>query len=101
MTNGNDLVSYDQAAMQLSATPASFAARPMSVLSIVWKRGIRKDAVVAAGDELGTIQWEDNSRESFSAPANCAGTISAVNRDIMFENLEFEPAEWLLILQAE
>ena len=85
-------VTYDPATRQLSAVPASFAARPLGVLSIVWRSGIESGANVAPGDELGTIQWEDNSRETFSAPDNCAGQIASVNRDIMFENLEFEPA---------
>lgn len=91
-------VSYDPDTRQLSAIPAAFAGRPMAVLSIVWSPGINVGKVIDAGTELATIQWEDNSRETFSAPEHCSGKIAAVNRNILFENLEFEPADWLLIL---
>lgn len=94
-------VTYDPDTRQLSAVPAAFAGRPLSVLSIVWRSGIKAGTSIAPGDALATIQWEDNSRELFSAPENCAGKIASVNRNIMFENLEFEPADWLLILSED
>ena len=52
------------------------------------------------GDQLAVIQWADNSLDPLLAPADCDGEIASVNRNIVFENLEFEPAEWLLILNA-
>ena len=98
MANDWKPVTYDPATRQLSAVPPAFAGRALSVLSIVWQPGIEAGTRISAGDALATIQWEDNSREPFSAPDNCAGVITSVNRNIMFENLEFEPADWLLIL---
>lgn len=94
-------VTYDSDTRQLSAIPAAFAARDLNVLSIVWKPGIDAGSAVTPGTELADIQWEDNSRETFAAPENCTGEIASVNRNIMFENLAFEPACWLLLLQEE
>ena len=94
-------VAYDPDTRQLSAVPDAFAAKPLTVLSIVWRDGMDPGTEIAPGDRLATIQWEDNSREPLTAPPDCRGKVAAVNRDILFENLEFEPAEWLLILDPD
>ncbi|MEE8584705.1 MAG: hypothetical protein V3T83_07630 [Acidobacteriota bacterium] len=52
-----------------------------------------------AGDELGTVQWKDNSRSPIVCPAECRGTVSEVNRNITYEVLARVP-QWLLRLQA-
>lgn len=98
MSNGSDLVTYDQNTRELSSVPESFDARGKEVLSIVWRDGIDAGADVAAGIELADVQWDDNSREVITAPDDCAGSISSVNRNIMFEDLPFAPSQWLLIL---
>ena len=98
MSNGSDLTTYDANTRQLSSVPDAFAARGLSVLSIVWKAGIDPGANVAPGTALATIQWENNSREQITAPDTCAGQVSSVNRNITFENLPFPPSQWLLIL---
>ena len=101
MSNDSKLVTYSQKTRQLSAVPDGFAAQNMSVLSIVWKSGIDAGADISPGTELADIQWEDNSRSSIAAPDGCSGQIASVNRHIMFENLAFEPSQWLLILQRD
>ena len=98
MSNDWKPVTYDPDTRQLSAVPDSFANRDLTVLSIVWESGTDAGATVTPGAKLAIIQWEDNSRDPILAPENCSGKISSVNRSIMFENLAFEPAEWLLIL---
>jgi hypothetical protein len=94
-------VTYDPDTRQLSAIPASFADRDLSVLSIVWESGIDAGFSVSPGDELAIIQWEDNSREAILAPEECGGSILAVNRNIMFEDLPYEPAIWLIVFAGE
>ena len=101
MANNWIPVTYDPASRQLSTIPDSFASRDLSVLAIVWKSGIDVGASVAPGTELAVIQWEDNSRKTFKAPENCTGEITSVNRNIMFADLAFEPAVWLLILSQD
>ena len=98
MPNDWKPVSYDQNTRQLSAVPDSFTQRNLGVLSIVWNPGIDVGASISPGTELAVIQWEDNSRDPITAPENCSGNIGSVNRNIIFENLAFEPSVWLLIL---
>ena len=93
-------VSYDPNTHQLNAVPDAFVARPLGVLSIIWKDGIDKGATIGPGTELADIQWEDNTLESIAAPHNCSGNIDSVNRNIVFENLEHKPAIWLLVLSS-
>jgi len=100
MSNGLELVAYDQSTRQLSTVPDAFKARDLNVLSIVWESGINPGAAVNSGTKLATVQWADNSREPIIAPATCAGQISSVNRNIAFENLPLEPSQWLLILSS-
>ena len=100
MANDWKPVTYDPSTRQLSAVPESFANRNLSVLSIAWIPGIDVGTNVGPGAQLATVQWEDNSREPITAPDNCSGEIASVNRNIIFENLAFEPSEWLLILTA-
>jgi len=101
MTDDWKPVVYDPTTRQLSAVPDAFAGKPLAVLSIVWRDGMDAGAVIAPGERIATIQWEDYSREPLAAPPDCRGTVYAVNRDIVFEHLEFEPAEWLLILESD
>ena len=91
-------VSFDPNTRQLSVIPDAFKKRPLGVLSIIWKDGIDAGATVAPGSELADIQWEDNTLELIVAPEDCAGDIDSVNRNIVFEDLEFSPAIWLLVL---
>jgi len=97
MSNGN-LVTYDAVNSQLSTVPADFYQRGLSVLAIVWRDGVDPGHAVHPGDELADIQWEDNSRQAIVAPNNCSGSVASVNRNINYEDLPFEPAQWLLIL---
>ena len=96
MSNGSELVTYDQNTKQLSSVPGAFAARNLSVVSIVW--GVDAGDNVNPGMKVATIQWEDNSREPMTTSADCSGDVSSVNRNIVFENLYLEPSQWLLIL---
>jgi len=96
----DELVAYDQGTGELRSNPRSFDGRGMEVLSIVWRAGIDAGATVGPGTELADVQWDDNSREPIIAPDNCSGRIDSVNRDIMFENLPFEPSQWLLIVSS-
>lgn len=98
MSNGPDLVTYDEDTRELSSVPDSFDARGREVLSIAWRPGVNAGADVTAGMELADIQWDDNSLEAITAPDDCVGQISSVNRNIMFEDLPFAPSQWLLIL---
>ena len=100
MANDEDLVSYDQDSRELRSVPDSFRARSREVLSIVWRSGIDAGATISTGTELADIQWDDNSREPVTAPNNCSGQIDSVNRNITFENLPFEPSQWLLIMSS-
>ena len=98
MTNNWNPVTYDDQIRQLSAVPDTFANRNKSVLSIVWQCDAGN--AIEPGTKLGIVQWEDNSRDAITAPANCTGVIDSVNRNITFENLPFEPAQWLIILRG-
>ena len=92
------LVTYDPATSQLNTVPTAFAERPQNVLSIIWRPGIDPGHEVHAGDEVGDIQWADNSREPIVAPDECSGSIASVNRNIPYAELPFTPSQWLLIL---
>ncbi len=100
MADDEGLVTYDRNSRELRTVPASFEARGKEVLSIVWRPGIDVGARINPGTELADIQWDDNSREPITAPEHCAGRIDSVNRDIAFENLPFEPSQWLLIVRS-
>ena len=69
----------------------------LTVLSIVWTIDPGHD--IGTGDELGTVQWSNNSREPLACPADCAGTVSSLNRNITYEVLARRP-QWLLRLQT-
>lgn len=101
MPNDWNPVTYNSSTRQLDTVPDSFNSQNLSVLSIAYNPGIDAGANIGPGDEFAIVQWEDNSREALAAPDNCSGTIAAVNRNIAFENLSFEPSQWLLILAAE
>ena len=100
MAGDQNLVTYDRDTRELRSVPNSFEARGREVLSVVWRPGIDAGARIAPGTELADIQWDDNSREPITAPNRCSGKIDSVNRDITFENLPFEPSQWLLILRS-
>ena len=100
MADDEKLVTYDQDTRELRTIPDSFEARSLEVLSIVWRSGIDAGASISPGTELADIQWDDNSREPITAPDNCSGQIDSVNRNITFENLPFEPSQWLLIVSS-
>lgn len=100
MADGENLVTYNQDTRELRTIPDSFAARSLEVLSIVWRSGIDAGASISPGTVLADIQWEDNSREPITAPDSCSGQIHSVNRNITFENLPFEPSQWLMIVNS-
>ena len=100
MSNGPELVSYDENTRELGSVPDSFSDRGKEVLSIVWRPGIDAGTDITAGTELADIQWDDNSREAVVAPDGCGGRITSVNRNIIFEDLPFPPSQWFLILDA-
>lgn len=89
----NPLVTYDATTKELRNNPAAFAEKEEYVASIVWEKDVNNN--VEPGDILATIQWNDNSRESLKAPNGCAGTVSYLNKNIRFENLEYEPSQLL------
>ena len=94
--NAGNLVTYDETNRTLWSVPGAFESRGETVLSIVWKAEIKKNRQVEPGDELADIQWGNNDRDIIYAPANCSGNIAAVNRRIVFEDLPYPPAQWLL-----
>lgn len=100
MSNGQELVTYDENTRELSSVPDSFNERGKEVLSIVWKAEMQAGTDIATGAEIAEIQWDDNSREPIFAPGGCGGKISSVNRNIRFEDLPFAPSQWLLILSS-
>ncbi len=91
-----NLTTYDATNRELRTVPEAFAARGKSVLSMVWKSAIKVGSQIDPGTDLVIVQWEDNSRETVSAPAGCAGQVASVNRDVLFENLRFPPSQTLL-----
>ncbi len=101
MPNDWKPVTYIPSTRQLDTVPDAFEQRNLSVLSIAYNPGVDVGESVGPGDEFAVVQWEDNSREALTAPDNCSGKIADVNRNIVFENLPFEPSQWLLILAAE
>ena len=94
----SDLITYVPSNKELLTVPEAFARRDKSVLSWVWRRPIKIGNRLEAGDEIADIQWEDNTREVITAPFDCSGEISAVNRDIFFENLRYPPSQVLLVI---
>ena len=94
----SDLITYVQINKELHTVPEAFARRDTSVLSWVWRRPVTIGSHIEAGDEIADIQWEDNTTEVIRAPSDCSGDISAVNRDIAFENLRYPPSQVLLAL---
>ena len=101
MSNDSKLVTYNPSTRQLDTVPDSFESRHLTVLSIAYEPGVDAGARVNSGDEFAIVQWADNSRDTLVIPDNCAGEITSVNRNIIFENLPLEPSEWLLIFAAE
>ena len=97
MTDDWNPVTYNPSTRQLVAVPDEFDSRELGVLSIAYSKGIDKGASVSPGGEFATVQWEDNSRDVLIIPDNCSGTIEDVNRNILCEDLPFEP-QWLLSL---
>ena len=95
------MTSYDTDNRELRTSVDYFLGRRdndgLTVLSIVWKVDSGGDC--KAGDELGTVQWKDNSRSPLVCPAGCSGTVAEVNRDITYEVLA-RRSQWLLRLKA-
>ena len=94
-----NLIFYEQTNKLLVTVPDAFARREESVLSWVWREGVKVGEEIEAGSEVADIQWDNNEREAITAPANCSGKIKAVNRDILFENLPDAPPQNLLALE--
>ena len=94
----SDLITYVPANKELLTVPEAFARRDKSVLSWVWRQPINIGNRLKAGDEIADIQWEDNTKEVIIAPSDCSGEISAVNRNISFENLRYPPSQVLLAI---
>ena len=94
--SNDQLFSYEAPTGELHSVPEAFLARDGGVLSIVWN--IEQGAVVAPGDEIGTLQWDDNQRQAVIAPANCSGSVVAINGDLVYERLALPPSQWLLRL---
>lgn len=92
----NDLVTYVQDSKELFSVPEAFASREKSVLSWVWRPPVQVGNYLEAGNEIAEVQWEDNAREVIVAPPGCSGKITAVNRDISYENLRYHPSQILL-----
>ena len=90
---------YDSANRELRTNSDYFREKrdnaALTVLSIVW--GVDSGDEVHPGDELGTVQWSDNSREPVRAPGNLSGQVASVNRNITYEVLARRP-QWLLRL---
>jgi len=94
----DDLRIYDETNKVLMTVPEAFAMREEAVLSWVWRPHIEIGKSIDPEMELADIQWESNEREVITAPDNCSGEIESLNRDILFENLPYPPAQILLAI---
>lgn len=92
----DDLITYDKTNKVLMSVPQAFEERPESVVAWNWRPNIDPDKPVKPGAAIADVQWDDNTREPVTAPAICSGTISAINNDILIENLHFAPPQFLL-----
>ena len=90
------MITYDSASGELRNNPDAFAEKDDYVASIVWETKVGDDVV--EGDNLGTIQWGEGSKESLVAPKECNGTVHTVNRDIIYEKLEYPPSQLFALI---
>lgn len=95
------MTSYDSENRELRSSVDYFRGRRdndgLIVLSITFNVDSGDDC--KAGDELGKVQWKDNTRTPIVCPQGCAGTVSGVNRNISYEIMTRVP-QWLVRLQA-
>lgn len=87
------LVIYDTNSGELRNNPEAFAERGDYVASFVWIKNEGEN--VEPGAVLATIQWGTGSNETLYAPGGCNGMVINLNRNIMFENLEYTPSQFL------
>ena len=80
-------VSYDALNGELRTVRRFFVEKAEAVLMIRWKLGIKKGAVIAPGDLLATIVWDESPDEPILAPAECAGEVDRTNRRIPYERI--------------
>ena len=93
------LVVYDATNGELRSVPKAFEAVGEYVASIVWKKQVG-DAV-ESDDDLATVQWGNGSKEPLRAPTGCLGTIQRINRDIIYEELEFSPSQFFALIVSD
>ena len=91
--------SYDPQPRLLRTVPGFYNARENSVLVIRWQDGIRKDAVIAAGDLLATVVWDDGLEDGILAPSGCQGIVLRTNRQIRYETLHRQAQDLLELSQ--
>ena len=87
------LVIYDSGSGELRSNPQGFARQADYVASIVWEKD--QGARVAPGDPLAIVQWGRGEHETLYAPDGCSGRVCDLNRNILFEELEFAPSQYL------
>jgi len=92
----DSLVTYNTNSKELRNIPEAFAERDDYVASIVWEKQVG-DAV-DVGLKLATIQWGEGTLEPLNAPEGCVGTVQSLNRDILYEDLEYAPSQLFAVL---
>ena len=94
----DDLRTYDDATKTLFTVPEAFEDRKQAVLSWVWRPEVDQERRITPGFILADIQWDNGNVEEVTAPGNCSGRITWLNRDITYENLPYPPSQSLLRL---
>lgn len=88
------LVTCDATLGELRNNPKAFEERNDYVASIVWEKQVGEN--VCPGDMLAYIQWGHGStNEPLNAPDGCTGKVRYLNRNIVYEDLEYAPSQLL------
>lgn len=89
---------YDKVNREVRFVVDFFFNAPESVSKVSWKPGVKRGTRVVPGKLLATLEWADGTTEPLNAPSGCNGVIEHRNLAIEYEELEFTPAEWAVIL---
>ncbi len=85
------LVTYNATSKELRNIPETFAKKEDYVASILWE--IKVGDPVSPGVKLGIIQWGNGVLDALNTPEGCTGKVQSLNRNIMYENLEYAPSQ--------
>jgi hypothetical protein len=93
------LIHYDTQNGELRSIPEAFGAHDDYVASIVWEK--KAGDRVTPGERLAELQWGGGNIQVLTAPTECRGVVRTLNRNIIFEELGYEPSQLLALIQKQ